>query len=149
MFTSEIYPKWMKEKQMEKYEDMKKFLPNLNGLVLDVGCGEKWLNEFLDEKYGIKYIGVDILYNPDIFSSGDELPFKSYVFDFIFCIDTIHLLKNGGEMKRVLKPGGYIIISEPKSMWKDKFLNTFKDLKILKKCIIGKEEKDILLILKK
>jgi len=149
MFTSKIYSKWMKKKQIQKYEDMKKFLPEIKGFILDVGCGEKWLKNFLDGKHEIKYTGIDVEYTPDALSSGDALPFKFATFDFVFCIDTIHLLKNPEEMKRVLKLGGYLIISEPKSLWRDKFLNTFKDLKIVKKCIIGNEEKDILVIFQK
>ncbi|MCD6477530.1 MAG: class I SAM-dependent methyltransferase, partial [Candidatus Aenigmarchaeota archaeon] len=142
MFTSEIYPEWMKEKQIQKYEDMKKFLPDICGLVLDVGCGPVWLKDFLIKNYSeIKYIGIDIRYKPHVLCSGDFLAFKTNSFDFVFCVDTLHLLKNRGEMKRVLKRGGYLIISEVKSLWNDNFLNNFKDLKIVKKSIIGKEEK--------
>ena len=150
MFTSEIYPKWMREKQLQKYEDLKGSLPDARGLVLDMGCGPGWLKDFLTKNYpGIKYIGIDIQYEPDVLSSGDYLPFKANTFDFVFCIDTIHLLKYPGEMERVLKKDGMLVIAEAKSLWKENVLNKFKNLKIVKKSIIGREEQDILVILQK
>lgn len=140
----------MKDKQIQKYEDMINLLPNMNDkIILDVGCGPGWLEEFLTKKYPkTKYIGIDINYKPNIISSGDFLPFKSNTFDIVFCIDTIHLLKNINDMKIVLKSNGILIISEPLSLFKEDILNNFKDLKLETKKIIGKEEKDILLIYK-
>ena len=38
-----------------------------------------------------------------VLCSGDELPFKSGVFDCVFCVDTVHLLKSAKELERVAK----------------------------------------------
>jgi len=151
MFTSKIYHKWMKDKQIQKYEDIINYLPDMNSkIVLDIGCGPRWLEIFLVKKYPkIKYISIDVDYKPDILSSGDSLPFRSETFDAVFCIDTIHLLKNISNVKTILKNNGLLIIAEPISLFKEDVLNIFKDLKLETKNIIGKEEKDILLIYKK
>lgn len=137
----------MKEKQIQKYRELVEFLPEIEKKkILDVGCGPRWVEEFLKENNKINYIGIDTDYSPNIKASGDFLPFKNKTFDIVFCIDTLHLLEEKKELKRVLKNKGYLIISEPESLFKKEKLKKFKDLKLINKRIIGREEKDILLV---
>lgn len=154
MFTHEIYDMWMEETQMQKYRELKDFLPQLkNPSILDVGCGPGWIKTFISEKYKqFRYIGVDVDKNSstDIIASGDKLPFKSNTFDIVLCIDTLHLLNDTNELVRVVRPGGYLIISlflrKASLLMK---LEKNKNLKLISKNIIGDQEKDLLCILQR
>lgn len=111
-FCSKIYKKWMQSTQEEK---IKKILEIVRpkGKILDIGSGFGVLEKF------IPAIAIDInerylksfKSKYRIKASGDALPFKDKSFDFVFCIDTIHLLKNKKEIKRVLKSNGKAVIS--------------------------------------
>ena len=65
---------------------------------LDIGCRQRPY----DDLYQCKYVGIDlpssISYGenitPDIFSSGEFLPFKDNSFDFITCYSVIPYVKN-------------------------------------------------------
>ncbi len=112
MFFVQIYEKWLKETQKEKIKQiLEKIKPN--GRILDIGSG------FGALEYFVNAIALDVNENYlrktkaeyKVKASGDALPFKSGSFDFVFCIDTAHLLKNHKEIKRVMKQGGKLIIS--------------------------------------
>ncbi len=150
-----IYEKWMLATQEKKIKVILSKL-NPNGLILDVGCGpgvlEKYLNTIaldVNEDYlkGIKGKRVK--------GSGNAIPFKSNVFDWVFCIDTIHLLKNAGEMIRVLKKHGKLVVSifcnEHNLEEKKKYLKSFlKDLEIVEEFLIKTEKEwDFVVIARK
>lgn len=90
-----------------------------NSLVLDVGCREGTLKKYLPEN--IKYSGIDIVPRPEKNIIGCDvtkgLPFKNDFFDYIFCLEVLEHLKNPffvlGELKRIVKPTGFIIFSVP------------------------------------
>ena len=139
----------MKEVQLEKYEDMKEILPQFKGRVLDVGIGPGWFEEF----FGIETIGVDVDKNSkaQVIAHGDFLPFRSEVFDFVVCLDTVHLLE-GNDIKRVLKRGGVLVVSHFLRKEEDvekKLLNIFREFKLLKKKIVGNREKDLVFVMQK
>jgi len=85
---------------------------------LDIGCRQRPY----DDLYQCKYVGIDlpssISYGenitPDIFSSGEFLPFKDNSFDFITCYSVIPYVKNidrfFDEMNRVMQSSGVAII---------------------------------------
>ena len=90
------------------------------GKLLDIGCHKAHLKKFLPK--GIKYYGVNI----DTFGkkhiikcdlNKNKLSFRSNYFDFINAPAILeHLLqphKMMEEISRVLKPGGFAIISLP------------------------------------
>jgi SAM-dependent methyltransferase len=94
-----------------------------NTKVLDVGCGISTVLHFIDgEKYGIdplanKYKqlysypeGMDILNG-----YGEAIPFPNDYFDIVFCSSALdHMIdpqKTINETRRVLKPGGYLVLS--------------------------------------
>jgi SAM-dependent methyltransferase len=88
--------------------------------VLDIGARDGGLRRFLPE--GVNYQGMDIapeFARPDILirdiSSGIPFPDRSY--DFVFCIEVLEHVPNPfgtlGEIYRVLKPGGVLILSVP------------------------------------
>lgn len=93
--------------------------------ILELGTGS---GEFMSElkKRGHKIIGLDILPNKNLLERGfdvrkhnlnEGLPFKKSSFDIIIGLEVLEHLFNPYEMmkeiKRVLKPQGYAIISMP------------------------------------
>lgn len=110
--------------------------------ILDVGCGDGFITAKLGESTGARMSGVDIskyalraakqrgieakFANLD---SG-RIPFADGCFDAVFCgdvlehvFDTEHLL---GEVKRVLKPGGFTVISVPNvAAWYNRIIMLF------------------------
>lgn len=107
----------------------KKYLHNKIS-VLDVGCGTGRLYQLFQEFQGVDYIGLDqsegqIAFaqqdfpdNKYIVSEMTSLPLEDQKFDFVFCIATLHHLPDREnrkkallEIKRVLKPGGYLFMT--------------------------------------
>jgi SAM-dependent methyltransferase len=91
----------------------------VHGKLLDVGCGRK---PYKDTYFSgaTSYIGVDHLTEnsqPDIVASALDLPFDDKSFDTVVSTEVLehvpdpsHALR---QMHRVLKPGGYLILSTP------------------------------------
>lgn len=109
---------------------LKKYLPKKNNLkILDIGCGTGaallYLSDFGD------VIGVDKSDEALKFAKtrgkvmkGDiaSLPFKDDTFDLVVCLDVlyhewVHTKKAFLEIKRVVKPGGIVLIREPAFDW--------------------------------
>ena len=88
------------------------------GLVLDVGCGPALYRNSAPAGY----IGVDIADSravgepdgADMIAASDHLPFVESLFDLAFVKSALHLMPDPDavlrEIRRVLKPGGRIII---------------------------------------
>lgn len=96
--------------------------------VLDVGCGDGVVAEFLEKNVGVQVIGMDISeeavkkarkrgVEAKVYSSEDKFPFPENIFDAVFWGDTIEHLFNpmdtAKEIRRVLKQGGRLILSCP------------------------------------
>src|SRR6478735_220722 len=101
---------------------MKKWAPTLNGKLLDFGCGSKPYRSLFNveeyigldfEKTGHDHTGEQI----DVFYDGKNIPFPDGYFDSILCSEVMeHLFDLPAvlkEMKRVLKPGGKILLTCP------------------------------------
>jgi len=105
---------------------------------LDIGCRQRPYHKL----YKCKYIGIDLPSStsygknifPNIFSSGNFLPFKDNTFDFITCYSVIPYIKNVNqffdEMYRVLTPDGIAVIIimnlkglklQPKTFFENRF----------------------------
>lgn len=122
-------------------EMLKIILPKYcRGKAVDVGSGHaKYKN--LVEDYCEKYVSVDNLsseyqfgdedFKPDIISDVLNMPFKDEEFDTAICTEVIEHVENPfllfKEISRILKPGGYLILSsgwatpyhkEPKDYWR-------------------------------
>jgi SAM-dependent methyltransferase len=102
---------------------LKKHFDKVDGKILDFGCGSKpYKSEFKNVN---QYIGVDIENSAhehinediDFFYDGKKLPFKSEEFDHVFTSEVLEHVPNIkeslSEIKRVLKPDGYILLSIP------------------------------------
>lgn len=120
--------------------------------VLDLGCGNGRFYEFFKEK-GVDYFGVDNseklieiaknCYPQAKFRVADalNLPFSDNHFDKIYCIAVLHHIPSDEfrlqflkEIKRILRPGGLLILTvwrlwQKRTFWKLLFKYIF--LKIL------------------
>jgi len=93
--------------------------PYVKGLTLDVGCGRRPYEKtyFAAAK---KYVGADYLSDrsrPDVICSALRLPFADRSFETVVSTEVLeHVpdpLRTLKEMRRVLKPGGHLILSTP------------------------------------
>ncbi len=132
MFFNHVYGSW-KETQAEKYRAVLDMPGVFGGLVLDIGSGSGYLEEFL-ENNGIKanIVCTDITKPADVVCDGCRLPFKDDAFDSVISIDAMHLIKER-DFARVVRPGGLVLFGlffnkqnyeERRRMLKDK-LNGF------------------------
>ena len=91
----------------------------ISGTLLDVGCGRKpYANTYFAG--ATSYTGVDYFTEtsqPDIVASAVDLPVDNQSFDTVVSTELLeHVpepLRALREMHRVLKPGGYLILSTP------------------------------------
>lgn len=95
----------------------------LRNRVLDVGCGDRWIEENI--RSGTEYIGLDYPLTVskgypgrvDVFADGQRLPFKADSIDTVLLLDVLeHIVSPGSvlaEAYRVLKPGGLVVLQVP------------------------------------
>jgi len=114
-------PQGLHEKVVECVEGLKR------GIVLDAPSGQGALSSDL-EKLGFKVFSGDIERRNIIYRKGrciqldlnTFLPFKDGVFDYAFCVEGIEHIENPHvlikEFARIVKKGGYSIISTPNVM---------------------------------
>jgi ubiquinone/menaquinone biosynthesis C-methylase UbiE len=104
-------------------------MPKNGDSVLDVGCGNGSLIAALSKKADISAFGVDISPKmieecqnryPDMnfkISSGELIPFEDSTFDCVVMCCVLHHLHTPEtfftEAKRILKPGGVLIVGDP------------------------------------
>jgi SAM-dependent methyltransferase len=99
-------------------------MAQMQGSVLDVGCGEMPFREYLPAQ--VRYLGLDVAEavsfgmrdHPDIVMfDGVSIPFPDESWDGIICTEVLeHTLEPEAliaEMLRVLRPGGTILITVP------------------------------------
>jgi ubiquinone/menaquinone biosynthesis C-methylase UbiE len=126
---------WWWEGRRELVKDFMNNLSKKNGKLLDVGCGTGETMVYVKRNFKDWEVnGVDVSreavnfakkrgFTEVFLGKADRLPFKSNQFDAILLLDVIEHLDNSVssilEMKRVLKPGGKILITCPalKIIW--------------------------------
>ncbi|WP_408952676.1 class I SAM-dependent methyltransferase [Lysobacter sp. Hz 25] len=98
-------------------------LGTVRGRVLDIGAGDRWIQEHLAEQ--AHYVAVDhpgtgrSLYGarPDVFADGARLPFADGSFDAVVCLEVLEHARDPqgvlAELGRVLRPGGVAWLSMP------------------------------------
>jgi SAM-dependent methyltransferase len=106
----------------ELFRNISKFAPQLKGRMMDFGCGLKPYADLfsVDEYIGVDYQAEGETYHQekvDVFYDGKTLPFPDDHFDSIFSSEVFEHIFNLPEimleLKRVLKPGGKILITCP------------------------------------
>ena len=131
MFSTKIYSSW-RETQRNKYTKIFDRVGTdfFSGLVLDIGAGLGYLQQFLKEKgFEADIITLDIEEPAQIIADGGKLPFRDNSFDAVISIDAMHLIK-GSDFKRVLKNGGLALLAlffninyvERKNLLKEKLM---------------------------
>lgn len=104
------------------YKNIRRYIPQLKGRLLDFGCGRKpYQNLFRVSEY----VGVDMAETGhdhknskiDVYYDGKRLPFKDASFDSLFCSEVLEHIFNPDEilpeLHRVLKPGAKALITVP------------------------------------
>jgi SAM-dependent methyltransferase/putative flippase GtrA len=99
-------------------------LPHMHGDVLDVGCGEMPFRGLLPRD--VRYTGIDVgaaddfgmRGRPDIIEfDGLNIPFPDASFDHVLCTEVLEHAEDPlglvAEMRRVLKPGGTLVLTVP------------------------------------
>jgi len=88
--------------------------------VLDIGCRDGGLRNYLNNK--VQYMGIEIVkkYESPYVKAKDiseGTDFENDCFDYVFCIKALEHVRNSyfvlTEIKRVLKPGGFLVLSIP------------------------------------
>jgi SAM-dependent methyltransferase len=92
---------------------------SVKGLVLDVGCGRRPYEKTFFAG-ATRYIGMDYLTDrssPEVVASALRLPFKDGAFETVVSTELLEHVPDPlaalREMERVLKPGGYLVLSAP------------------------------------
>lgn len=105
------------------YKSVNLLAPQLNGKVLDFGCGAKPYKDLFTN--ATSYIGLDIEVsghahtneNIDVYYDGKVIPFEEQSFDNIFATEVFEHIFNIDEVlpeiNRVLKTGGLLLITCP------------------------------------
>lgn len=102
-------------------QGLAEFLPQMQGRVLDVGCGQKPYRMLVPAS---EYLGVDIdsevtrrLGIADLFYDGQKLPFADATFDAVLCSQVLEHVFTPDEflreIRRVLRPGGVLLLATP------------------------------------
>jgi len=101
-------------------------LPAPRGAMLDIGCATGVVTELMAKRAGVEsVVGVDFAAVPSAviartlnLDSSDPLPFANATFDVVTSLETLehvhdtdHLAR---EIRRVLKPEGYAVLSVPR-----------------------------------
>ncbi|MCD4740044.1 class I SAM-dependent methyltransferase [archaeon] len=142
--SSLIYDSWMREAQFRKYSGIFPMLEraevDFSGKALDVGMGTGLFEDYLSGRgVHMDFSGIE----PDeqmireakkkgykvASGTAEQLPFQDKSFDFVVCLDTIHLVKDSekalSEALRVLKKGKFLLLSH--------YCNTFTKTDVVKK----------------
>ena len=109
--------------------DLRRRLAGFAGKILDVGCGNSPFRHLLDPATST-YQGIDVpqadsfgYRNPDtVYFDGRVIPFADGSFDAVMCTEVLEHVADPTdlirEMHRVLKPGGFAVITIP---WSARF----------------------------
>ena len=89
--------------------------------AIDIGCQEGLQSQWLEKKgYTVTSIDIEKVYEKaQVVDVSKTLPFPDRSFDLLWCSEVIEHLKNPAkaiqEFRRVLKPGGRMILTTPNS----------------------------------
>jgi ubiquinone/menaquinone biosynthesis C-methylase UbiE len=157
---------------LRRFKNISDLALPVKGSILDIGSADGTFSEVIFKKtQAKKLVGVDVLKSSVEYASkrfrknprmeflvadAEDIPFKANQFEAVFCLEALeHVLKPQKailEMKRVLKPGGYLIILVPTDSllfqflwslvlltwgrhWRETHVNSFKEQKSLVKVL--------------
>ena len=115
--SSDVYVKRYKETQLEKFKLVRRDRL-LRGIVLDAGCGPCFLREYIEEYFGIDISQKLLLSCPKgrvVRGDVERMPYPNSTFDTVLSITVLqnvpHKARFISEIKRVLVPGGMVIVT--------------------------------------
>ncbi len=115
--TPFLWPDWIIQREIAR--QVRAALAEVGrGRILDVGCGEKPF-EVYRPAIATAWIGFDVPENStaDVQGYAEAMPFEAAAFDTIVCTEMLEHVPEParivGEIARVLKPGGYVILTTP------------------------------------
>lgn len=103
-------------------KNIRHYSANINGNVLDIGCGTKPYKDLFNTH---SYIGIDTdrsghnheFSDVDVFYDGTFIPFPDNTFDSIVCFEVMEVIFNPdlllSEANRILKNGGKALFTVP------------------------------------
>jgi SAM-dependent methyltransferase len=115
-----LHPQWLVE---TRAETARWLAPQLRGTVLDIGCGDRWLETLITADS--RYIGLDSVHTgtelygarPALYADATRLPIADASIDRVALLDVLEHLEHPQaalrEIARVLKPGGSLLVSVP------------------------------------
>jgi SAM-dependent methyltransferase len=112
------------------YRDLEQILPQLTGKVLDIGCGDKPYESWLTR--ADSYLGADVAATSKadvVLDPKTAWPFPDSSFDGVICTQALQYAGDLpgliGELTRVLKPEGRLVISVPFAYNQHAILNDY------------------------
>lgn len=115
-----LHPQWLLGNDRRIFADA---VHDAHGTVLDVGCGDRWVEPVLPEDCW--YVGLDSLStgrslyrsNPSVFGDAGKLPIADESVDTVLMFEVLEHLPAPGaalrEIHRCLRPGGKVVLSVP------------------------------------
>jgi SAM-dependent methyltransferase len=115
-----LHPQWLAFRGESLQRDWVR--ASASGLVLDIGSADGHMRDWLER---CEYIGLDYpvtaqgMYgtHPDIFADGASLPIADACIDTVLLLEVLEHVRDAcavlGEIARVLKPGGVLLLSVP------------------------------------
>lgn len=100
--------------------DLARTLPQLQGDLLDLGCGNRPYRPLLTRissylPYDIETVGS----TPEVVGTAERLPFAAESFDSVLCTQVLEHVAQPwmmvSEIARVLRPGGRVLLSAPQA----------------------------------
>ena len=121
LVSTPLHPQWLILR--DRKQTHLSIANHAGGLVLDIGCGDRWAENALDP--GSTYLGLDYpstvelgyAGGPDVLGDALQLPFPDQCFDSVLLLDVLEHVREApkalSEAARVLKHGGTLILQVP------------------------------------
>lgn len=80
--------------------------------ILDLGCGDMWLTKYLRNN-GFDVVGFSLSDPADIIGDVKTYKFKQNYYDVVIALEMVEHVDCFGEIEKMLKPNGLLILSTP------------------------------------